>query len=192
VDPPRATLVPANLIVPPGVSDNAARQADLREMTISQKVAAAVALRKLGYKVLAKPSGVIVAAIDSSSHAIGKLDPSDLIVAVNGVPTPAIDDLRTQLAKVKPGDTVTLKVDRGVRHLTIRVETIADSQNAKHVIIGFAPQQAAVIKLPLKVQIDAGNVGGPSAGSHSRSRCSRTSATTSIVATRSPRQARSR
>ena len=31
-------------------------------------------------------------------------------------------------------------------------------------IVGFAPEQAAVIKLPLKVQIDAGNVGGPSAG----------------------------
>jgi PDZ domain-containing protein len=159
-----ATLVPANLIVPPGVSDNAARQADLREMTISQKVAAAVALRRLGYKVVAKPSGVIVAAIDSSSHAIGKLNPSDLIVAVNGVPTPAIEDLRAQLAKVKPGDTVTLKVDRGAQHLTVRVQTIADPANAKHVIIGFAPQQAAVINLPLKVQIDAGNVGGPSAG----------------------------
>src|SRR5438094_9362838 len=34
-----STLVPANLIIPPGVSDNAAREADLREMTISQKVA---------------------------------------------------------------------------------------------------------------------------------------------------------
>jgi PDZ domain-containing protein len=146
------------------VSDNAARQADLREMTISQKVAAAVALRRLGYKVVAKPSGVIVAAIDSSSHAIGKLNPSDLIVAVNGIPTPAIADLRAQLAKVKPGETVTLRIDRGVKHLAVRVETIADPANAKHVIIGFAPQQAAVINLPLKVQIDAGNVGGPSAG----------------------------
>ena len=124
-----ATLVPANLIVPPGVSDNAARQADLREMTISQKVAAAVALRRLGYKVVAKPSGVIVAAIDASSHAIGKLQPSDLIVAVNGAPTPTIAGLRAQLAKVKAGRPVTLKIDRGVQHLTVPVETIADPQN---------------------------------------------------------------
>jgi PDZ domain-containing protein len=159
-----ATLVPANLIVPPGVSDNASRQADLREMSISQKVAAAVALRRLGYKVVAKPSGVIVAAIDASSHAIGKLQPSDLIVDVNGKPTPTIADLRAQLAKVKAGDTITVKVDRGVQHPTVRVETIADPQNPKHVIIGFAPEQAAVIKLPLQVRIDAGNVGGPSAG----------------------------
>jgi PDZ domain-containing protein len=159
-----STLVPAGLIVPPGVSDTAARQADLREMTISQKVAAAVALRRLGYKVVAKPSGVIVAAIDATSHAIGKLNPSDLIVAVNGTRTPTIADLRTALAKAKPGDTVKLGIDRGVQHLTISVETIADPLNRKHVIVGFAPEQAAVIKLPLKVQIDAGNVGGPSAG----------------------------
>ena len=59
-----ATLVPANLIVPPGVSDNAARQADLREMYDLAEVAAAVALRRLGYKVVAKPSGVIVDEID--------------------------------------------------------------------------------------------------------------------------------
>ncbi len=65
--------MPANLIVPPGVSDNAARQADLRAMSISQKVAAAVALRRLGYKVVAKPSGVIVAALEAGSHALGKL-----------------------------------------------------------------------------------------------------------------------
>jgi len=45
-----ATLVPAKLIVPPGVSDNALRQADLREMSISQRVAAAVALKRLGYR----------------------------------------------------------------------------------------------------------------------------------------------
>ena len=53
-----ATLVPAKLIVPPGVSDKAVRQADLREMSISQRVAAAVALQRLGYKVVARPSGV--------------------------------------------------------------------------------------------------------------------------------------
>ena len=35
-----ATLVPAKLIVPPGVSDTAQRSADLREMTVSQKIAA--------------------------------------------------------------------------------------------------------------------------------------------------------
>lgn len=164
-----ATLVPAKLIVPPGVSDSAARQADLREMSISQRVAAAVALRQLGYKVVARPSGVIVAALDSSSHAVGKLRPTDIITRVNGVATPTIAALRAQLAKVRPGGLVTLAVSRGTeasggQSVVVRVRTMADPANAKRAIVGFAPEQAAEIRLPLRVSIDAGNVGGPSAG----------------------------
>jgi Lon-like protease len=159
-----STLVPAKLIVPPGVSDKAARQADLRAMSISQRVAAAVALRRLGYRVVAKPSGVIVAALDGRSHAVGKLRPSDLITAVNGRATPTISGLRARLAKVEPGATVTLSIARGDEHFKVRVATIADTLDRKRAIVGFAPEQAAEIKLPFKVQIDAGNVGGPSAG----------------------------
>jgi PDZ domain-containing protein len=159
-----ATLVPAREIVPPGVSDQAARQADLRAMTISQKIAAAVALRRLGYKIVAKPTGVIVAALSATSHAVGKLQPSDLIIAVNSVPTLAVAQLRAQLAKVKPGATIALSIDRGGERLTVHVQTIADPKNGKHAIVGFAPAQAVDVKLPLKVRIDAHNVGGPSAG----------------------------
>ena len=164
-----ATLVPAKLVVPPGVSDNALQQADLREMSISQRVAAAVALKRLGYKVVARPSGVIVAALDSRSHAVGKLRPSDVIVSVNGVPTRTITELRAQLAKVKPGGTVKIGVSRGIgandgQDFVVTVKTMADTANTKRAIIGFAPEQAAEIRLPLKVSIDAGNVGGPSAG----------------------------
>jgi PDZ domain-containing protein len=158
-----STLVPAKLIVPPGVSDKAVRQADLRAMSISQRVAAAVALKRLGYRVVARPSGVIVAALDNSSHAVGKLRAADVIVAVNGVRTPTIARLRAQLAPVKPGQSIRLEISRGVatRHLQVTVKTIADGKRA---IVGFAPEQAAEIQLPLKVAIDAGNVGGPSAG----------------------------
>ena len=164
-----STVVPARLIVPPGVSDKAVRQADLREMSISQRVAAAVALKRLGYNVVAHPSGIIVAALDSSSHAVGKLRPSDVITQVNGVPTPTIAELRAQLAKVAPGDSVTLRLSRGTaaahgETLVVRVKTMADTTNPKRAIVGFAPEQAAEIRLPLKVSIDAGNVGGPSAG----------------------------
>ena len=159
-----ATLVPASEIVPPGVSDNAARQADLRAMTISQKIAAAVALRRLGYKIVARPTGVIVAALSGSSHAVGKIQPSDLIVAVNNVPTLAVAQLRAQLAKVTPGETVALSIDRGGQQLTVHVQTIADPKNKKRAIVGFAPAQAVDVTLPIKVRIDAHNIGGPSAG----------------------------
>jgi PDZ domain-containing protein len=159
-----ATLVPAKLLVPPGETDQSARQADLRAMQVSQQTAAAVALRQLGYRVVAKPSGVVVAAIETGSHAVGVLRPEDVIVAVGGVATPTIPLLRKQLAGLKPGDTVTLKVERGSETKTVRIETIPDPLDKKRAIVGFTPDQAADIKLPIDVQIDAGNVGGPSAG----------------------------
>jgi PDZ domain-containing protein len=161
---PDATLVPANLIVPPGASDSAVRRADLQEMSTSQRVAAAVALRKLGYKVVAKPDGVIVSVIELGSHAVGKLEPADVIVAVDGTPTPTIAKLRAALAGATIGQTVTLDVRRGGRRLTLRIRTIADPLDPKRAIVGFTPDQSAVITLPIKVSIDAGNVGGPSAG----------------------------
>jgi len=159
-----ATLVPASLIVPPGVSDAAVRRADLREMTMSQRVAAAVALRRLGYHVVARPDGVIVSAVELGSHAVGKLQATDVIQMVNGASTPTIARLRTVLSRARPGDVVTLGVLRGGAHLVVRVKTVADPANPQRAIVGFAPDQSALIHLPLKVQIDAGNVGGPSAG----------------------------
>ena len=159
-----STLVPANLIVPPGVSDAAQRRADLREMSVSERVAAAVALKRLGYHVVARPSGVIVSAVALGSHAIGKLEPTDVIVTVDGVKTETIAALRTQLARIHPGRSVTLTIERGGKPLTVTIETVPDPLDKTRALVGFTPAQAANIHLPLHVAIDAGNVGGPSAG----------------------------
>ena len=159
-----ATLVPAKLLVPPGESDQAARQADLRAMQVSQQIAAAVALRRLGYKVTARPAGVVVDAIELESHAAGVLHAGDVIDAVNGVKTETIAALRRELAKVEPAQVVALHLHRGSQALTVHVKTIVDPLKKGRAIVGFTPDQAADIHLPLNVSIDAGNVGGPSAG----------------------------
>jgi PDZ domain-containing protein len=159
-----STLVPAKEIIPPGTSDAAAQHAALEEMSISKRVAAAVALRTLGYHVVAHPNGVIVDAVDLGSHAIGKLQPADVIVSANGAPTATIASLLRRMSQVRPGAVVTLGVRRGARLLRLRVRTIADPFERKRAIVGFRPDQAAAIKLPLRVEIDSGNIGGPSAG----------------------------
>jgi Lon-like protease len=159
-----STLIPASLLIPPGVSDQAAQKADLLAMSISQKVAAAVALRRLGYNVVVRPSGVIVTNLESTSHANGKVKSGDLIVSVNGEPTHTIAQLQTAMAKVKPGTVVSLALVRGTQHLIANVKTMPDPSEKGRAIIGFAPEQASQIRLPIKVQIETGNVGGPSAG----------------------------
>jgi len=159
-----ATLIPANLIVPPGTSSAAAEAADLREMQISQRVAAAVALRRLGYHVVVKPDGVIVNDVELGTAAYRRLQPADVILAIDGKPTPTIATLRRVLAPVKPGDIVQVRIRRGSKVLAESLRTIDDPQQPGHALIGFEPAQSAQIKLPLKVSIDAQGIGGPSAG----------------------------
>ena len=159
-----ATLVPAKLLFPPGTSSAVARAADLREMQISQQVAAAVALRRLGYHVVVKPDGVIVNTLYLGTDAYRKLQPADVIVGVDGKPTPTTTRLHQVLDGVTPGDTVQVRILRGSKVVAEPIRTVDDPQKPGHALIGFVPAQSARIKLPIRVSIDAGNVGGPSAG----------------------------
>ncbi|HZT93058.1 MAG TPA: S16 family serine protease [Gaiellaceae bacterium] len=159
-----ATLVPAKLVVPPGTSSAAAEAADLREMQISQRVAAAVALRRLGYHVVVRPNGVIVNGVELGTAAYRHLQPADVIIGIDGKPTPTIASLRRILAPVKPGDTVRVRLQRGSKVITESLRTVNNPQQPGHALIGFEPAQAAQIKLPLRVSIDAQGIGGPSAG----------------------------
>ncbi len=159
--PAHSTLIPASDLIPPGSNDKSFIAAELRQMAMSQKVAAAVALRSLGYHVAVRPNGVLVDQIDLGTDAAGKLQPTDRIVAVNGHRTLTYKELRAYMATVKPGQTVALTVVRGKATLTIRVRTINIHGIA---LIGFAAEQSADIQLPFKVTIDSGEIGGPSAG----------------------------
>lgn len=159
-----ATLIPAGDIVPPCSSTQQAEEAQLQEMAFSQRVAAAVALEHLGYHVVVKPSGVVVSQLIAGTNAPCKLQPMDVIVAVNGKPTPTVGALHKVLERVKPGAVVALRIHRGAETLTIPIRTVGIPQDPGHALVGFAPDQAATIKLPIRVSIDANGIGGPSAG----------------------------
>ena len=159
-----STLVPPHAINAPGVSDSQRRQADLRDMARSQDVAAAVALRALGYKVLARSTGVLVNAVDPAAPAAGKLLPGDLITAVDGKAVLTIAQLRATMAAKRPGDSVTYTVQRDSHQQQVTLRTVAAASGPRRAIAGFAPEQGSKITLPLAVRIDAGQVGGPSAG----------------------------
>ncbi|HJQ74412.1 MAG TPA: S16 family serine protease [Gaiellaceae bacterium] len=161
---PHSSLAPAGAIVPPCATAAEAETAALQEMAFSQRVAAAVALRHLGYHVVVQPTGVVVSQLIGGTNAPCNLQPMDVIVAVDGHPTPTIAALRDVLGRVKPGNVVALRIHRGGRKLTVRVRTVATVQEPDRALVGFAPDQSATIKLPIRVSIDASGIGGPSAG----------------------------
>jgi len=159
-----SSLLPAAAINPPGVSESARIQEDQQEMQRSQQIAAAVALTALGYKVTAKPTGVLIEQVAGNAPAAGKLQPTDVVVAVDGKPVRTPAELRALIRLHKPGETVRLSVRRATGLRQVVVKTIADPNDPSLPIIGVIVTQAAQIKLPVKVSIDAGGVGGPSAG----------------------------
>jgi PDZ domain-containing protein len=160
-----ATLVPADQVNPPGVGEGERHKEDLREMARSQDIAAAVALRQLGYKVTLRSSGALIQDVLAGSPAAkAGLKPTEVIVAVDRKPVRKTSDLRPLIVAHPPGSTllVTLRSASGLRQ--VRVRTVADTQRKGRPVIGVIVLQATQIKLPFPVRIDTGSIGGPSAG----------------------------
>jgi PDZ domain-containing protein len=160
-----ADLYPASAIDPPGVNDQLRQRLDLQDMQLSQQVAAAVALRAAGKKVVMTPIGVRVTYVAPGLPAFGKLEPGDVIVAVDGKPVHTFRDLVGRMNVHQIGDVVALSVRRGAQTLVEKIKTVGVGKGKdRKAIVGIATEQALNIHLPLQVRINAGSVGGPSAG----------------------------
>ena len=158
-----STVVPASAVLPPGISDAARRKADLRAMSRSHEIAAAVALRSLGYDVEARPTGALIDQVFAGAPAAGRLRPGDVVVSIDGRQIRTSAELRERLTSRPAGTTFRLGVRRGSALQQIRVETTLDP-STRRPVIGVAVEQAATVELPIDVEIRSGDVGGPSAG----------------------------
>ena len=159
-----STLVPATRVNPHGLSERERRRSSLNEMSVSQKTAVVVALRELGYRVKVTRKGAEVVQVFADLPAEGRLEPGDVIVAARGEPVVSLDDLSTIMRAVRPGEEVSLEILRSGERRDLRLETEASPDEKERAIFGITVRQAADVDLPLKVRIDAGDVGGPSAG----------------------------
>jgi len=162
--PDGSTLVPEHALLPPGTTEKERERQVAAEMERSELVASAVALRALGYEVKAAPRGALVIDVAADVPAVGKLEPGDVIVAVDGRPVLTPAALRREIARRQPGQDVALSVRRGGEELDVAVATVPNPQAPEKPIVGIRVDQQADIELPLDVEIDLGRVGGPSAG----------------------------
>ena len=87
-----------------------------------------------------------------------------MIVAAGGRETLTPGALRTAVGTVEPGEKITLRVRRGATVETVEVKTVPAPGEPDRPIIGIRVDQDAKIELPVDVDIDLGDVGGPSAG----------------------------
>jgi PDZ domain-containing protein len=155
-----AELVPEDEFNPQGLSDTQRKQESLSEMSASQQIAIAVALRSLGHDV--DPLGAEVASVQAGAPADGKLRLGDVIVGAKGKTVQTPEDLFEIMSTHAPGTPVRLEVRRDGREMELTVGTRAAPDGERRAVVGIIVQPE--LRFPVDVRIDAGNIGGPSAG----------------------------
>jgi PDZ domain-containing protein len=148
-------------------SNEETRRESLQMMDTSKLVATKVALEKLGYTVDVSGTGVTVLSVANGLPVEGKLDPGDVITALDGDPARLDDDLRRLIEEREPGDVVTLQVERAGTGRTqdVDVELAPRPQDPTVPFIGITIETRDLeFDFPVDVRIDSGKVGGPSAG----------------------------
>jgi PDZ domain-containing protein len=153
------------------------RQENLKRMGYSKELASYVALSRLGYDVDVQGGGPVIGSLCLEVGADGTscarpapadevLDPGDAIVELDGVPIHLLEDLTDVLVDHEPGDVVPVTYVRAgdEREADIELTEAADGRT----IVGFIPTDTFVedvtFGLPFPIEIDSGDVGGPSAG----------------------------
>ena len=159
-----ASLVPASELRAPGESDEERRKAELREMARSQRIAAAVALQALGHRGLVSARGVEVVGLARRAPAARLLREGDVIRGVDGERARTVCSLQRLLARRRPGEVVRVELTRDGDARTIPIRTIRDPETGRTLLGISATPAVELRKLPLKIEIDARGVGGPSAG----------------------------
>jgi PDZ domain-containing protein len=159
------TLVKVSDVVGAGVSEKQQRRIDLSEMAESQKVAAALALARLGYDVHLRLPTIVVHGVEKNAPAAHVLRPGDRLLAVDGSPVHSFGRLHDLVGAHRPGSQLRVRYSRAGHIATASIQTIADPTNEHAAVIGILVQEkGGSIRLPIRVRIDTRGVGGPSAG----------------------------
>ena len=133
-------------------------------MSHSQLVAMR-SLRALGREVEVSGDGAEVVLVQPGSPAEGVLQVGDVIVEAEGEEiSESIDDLRRALGDVEPGQDVENHgpARRGARRPHVGDAGSPDDPN--RTVMGVQVQDALDFEFYVDIEIDAGAIGGPSAG----------------------------
>lgn len=155
---PSTTVVPREEVFPEDVTADQVREQNTELMQHSQDDAAVVALRAQGVQI---EESVLVAQVIADAPADGVLEVEDEIVRVAGEAVSDTAAVREQIQDVDPGEQVPVTVLRAGEEIELDVPTRLDEETGRTIVgVYLAP----VYDNPYEVTIDAGNVGGPSAG----------------------------
>lgn len=156
-------FVPIPDILDPGQRDRAFFDEQREVFAGSAELAAAVGLEAAGYEAL-DGAGAEVLGVQEDSPADGALEPGDVIVAVDGEEVGTSLDLVQQVTDPEAAEEERrLTVLRGEERMRVSVAPRPLTRDVPQ--LGVQAQTLDLrIDLPFAVSVDAGRIGGPSAG----------------------------
>ena len=157
---PNIDLVSKTAIRRAGESDEDYRNRVLQQMEDSNFRSIFVALDYLGFEMV--PTEVVINEFVEGVPAESVLELGDTIIAVNGVAVDQVDDIRQVTEGMSVGDTLKITVDRGGIEVDVDVELAEREDEPGAPMIGVVLGELTEPPFPLSIQ--AGDVGGPSAG----------------------------
>lgn len=165
---PDIDVLPRDQVIPPHTSDKQYQQLNNDYMDESKDTAIEVALKRLGRKVIERGSGARVEQVLPKLPSVGKLKEGDVIVAIDGKPIATVTDAIAALHAHKPGDVAHLDI-RPADHSTERkvdVPLAADPDKGNAILGVYLRTSNRHFDYdpPLKITINSGPIGGPSAG----------------------------
>jgi regulator of sigma E protease len=89
-----------------------------------------------------------VAAVPQWTSGAASVQPGDLIVVVNGVNTPTWEKVFAQVDKAKPGDSLSVTVQRGGAHQTLRL-TVPETSSES--VVGYPALPAIIDEVAMGV-----------------------------------------
>tara|TARA_B100000427_G_scaffold48551_1_gene36523 strand:- start:871 stop:1872 length:1002 start_codon:yes stop_codon:yes gene_type:complete len=158
-------LYSREVILPKGVTPQELSEISMQNMKTSENVAIAVALNLLDYEIETQGDGVLVVGIMDDSPVAGKLLKEDLIISINNEVIKSTTEFISLLRTYEIGDMVSIGLIRNDKEMSIQTKLIEHIDYENEPMVGFlasTPNQRFVF--PISVDIDTGNVGGPSAG----------------------------
>ena len=146
---------------------------DAQQMASANQDAALAALNALHYQVHEKYLGAQIVAVLSGTPAWDAgVKCNDLITAVDGKPVDSAGAFTTLLKPLAPGKTVTLTDHPGggkaAKEVKVRLVTppsaLVKDGFANRSYLGVAVETMSMPELPFHISVNAGGIGGPSAG----------------------------
>lgn len=153
--------VDREVIYPEGTSEeDVAEQNDLL-MATSQLDATVAGLVAAGYDAdeLYQGARIVQIAEEGAAEGVDQLEVDDVIVAVDGEPVVRAEEAVAIVGTRSPGDEITLTLQDGT---DVRLVATSRPDDPDAALLGVLLQDE--VDLPFEITIDAGNIGGPSAG----------------------------